>query len=91
MNGDEEKLELQKDIVDFHAEMVMLLHFSVTNVTGIPFFNQVQYYSKSYLLPLTAIKLNRLDQDCEEAQEEGRCFCLLTLHAKGSAAAILLH
>ncbi|XP_021298380.1 SPX domain-containing protein 1-like isoform X2 [Herrania umbratica] len=35
LNGDEENLELLKDILDFHAEMVMLLHFSVTNFTGL--------------------------------------------------------
>lgn len=29
-----EMLNLQKDILDFHAEMVLLLHYSVLNSTG---------------------------------------------------------
>ncbi|XP_021906487.1 SPX domain-containing protein 1-like isoform X2 [Carica papaya] len=33
--SNEEKLIVQKDILDFHAEMVLLLHYSVVNYTGL--------------------------------------------------------
>ncbi|XVF24800.1 hypothetical protein REPUB_Repub13aG0158900 [Reevesia pubescens] len=35
INGNEEMLELQKEILDFHSEMVMLLHYSVINFAGL--------------------------------------------------------
>ncbi|OMP00094.1 hypothetical protein COLO4_12945 [Corchorus olitorius] len=35
LNGREEMLEVLKDILSFHAEMVMLLHYSVINFTGL--------------------------------------------------------
>ncbi|XWS11808.1 hypothetical protein CRYUN_Cryun37aG0032600 [Craigia yunnanensis] len=34
-NGNEEMLEVQKEILDFHSEMVMLLNYSVINFAGI--------------------------------------------------------
>ncbi|XWS19086.1 hypothetical protein CRYUN_Cryun32bG0101000 [Craigia yunnanensis] len=34
-NGNEEMLEVQKEILDFHSEMVMLLHYSVINFAGL--------------------------------------------------------
>ncbi|KAL4332288.1 hypothetical protein GQ457_07G032080 [Hibiscus cannabinus] len=34
-DGNEEMLELQKRILGFHSEMVMLLHYSVINFTGL--------------------------------------------------------
>ncbi|XVF74728.1 hypothetical protein PTKIN_Ptkin13bG0135100 [Pterospermum kingtungense] len=33
--GYEERLEVLKEILDFHSEMVMLLHYSVINFTGL--------------------------------------------------------
>ncbi|KAF2299660.1 hypothetical protein GH714_002244 [Hevea brasiliensis] len=33
--SDEEKLQVQKDILKFHGEMVLLLHYSVLNFTGL--------------------------------------------------------
>ncbi|TYI81146.1 hypothetical protein E1A91_D05G135000v1 [Gossypium mustelinum] len=35
VNGNEEMLELQKEILGFHSEMVMLLHYSVINFAGL--------------------------------------------------------
>ncbi|KAK8525048.1 hypothetical protein V6N13_016041 [Hibiscus sabdariffa] len=35
LNGNEEMLELQREILDFHSEMVMLLHYSVINFAGL--------------------------------------------------------
>lgn len=34
VNGNEEMLELQKKILGFYSEMVMLLHYSVINFAG---------------------------------------------------------
>lgn len=34
LNCSDELLNLQKDILDFHNEMVLLLHYSVLNSTG---------------------------------------------------------
>ncbi|XVE89106.1 hypothetical protein DITRI_Ditri19aG0123900 [Diplodiscus trichospermus] len=35
MHGNEEMLQVQKEILDFHSEMVMLLHYSVINFAGL--------------------------------------------------------
>ncbi|XP_022721113.1 SPX domain-containing protein 1-like [Durio zibethinus] len=35
LNDNEEMLEVQKEILDFHSEMVMLLHYSVINFAGL--------------------------------------------------------
>ncbi|KDP37095.1 hypothetical protein JCGZ_06151 [Jatropha curcas] len=35
LQSDEEKLQVQKDILDFHGEMVLLLNYSVLNFTGV--------------------------------------------------------
>ena len=38
LDDDAERLVVQKNILDFHAEMVLLLHYSVLNLTGAFFF-----------------------------------------------------
>ncbi|CAK7356912.1 unnamed protein product [Dovyalis caffra] len=35
LDCNEEKLQVQQDILNFHAEMVLLLHYSVLNFTGL--------------------------------------------------------
>ncbi|KAE8680816.1 glutamate dehydrogenase family protein [Hibiscus syriacus] len=35
LNGNEEMLELRRELLDFYSEMVMLLHYSVINFTGL--------------------------------------------------------
>lgn len=34
LDRNEEKLQVQRDILNLHAEMVLLLHYSVLNFTG---------------------------------------------------------
>lgn len=55
--SDEEKLQVQKDILKFHGEMVLLLNYSVLNFTGASSF----LLFHAFLVEFGAILMNMLN------------------------------
>ncbi|XP_039025988.1 SPX domain-containing protein 1-like isoform X1 [Hibiscus syriacus] len=94
LNGNEEMLELRRELLDFYSEMVMLLHYSVINFTGtihlIMFYLKTSFRSnlnicnrheKKMFLTIKSLKQNRVDEDCEEAQQTCRWSRSVIVHA----------
>ncbi|TYH16663.1 hypothetical protein ES288_A05G133800v1 [Gossypium darwinii] len=69
VNGNEEMLELQKEILGFHSEMVMLLHYSVINFAAAGAYTSVYSFYMPRVLQqpfFSTDLLYNLIKGCEE-------------------------